>query len=349
MRRRPHRRRSAGSHAPGERLADGPPYLNSGEDPYHGGQNPVRMAWLRYPRALASHPIAPKTVSRQRRLPPDAPKDTMATTAQPPRQTALITGASSGIGEALAHACARAGFNLVLVARSAAKLAALARQLAGEHGVKAWSVPTDLAQDGAAQQLASKMQRARRPIDLLVNNAGVLEHGAFASMPAQRHRELIRLNVEALTDMLAAFVPPMVARGHGRVLNVASIAAFQPVPSLATYAATKAYVLSLTESLAEELQGSGVSVTALCPGITATAMLDKAARTDDRLGSLPAFVVGKADSVAEQGLQACLRGTVICVPGALNRAVTVAGRAAPRWVVRRVGGAVVRRAQPPRA
>ncbi|MCB2007532.1 MAG: SDR family NAD(P)-dependent oxidoreductase, partial [Rhodoferax sp.] len=251
----------------------------------------------------------------------------MATRSAPKRPTALITGASSGIGEALAHACARAGFNLVLVARSADTLRRLARQLARAHGIQAWAAPTDLAHEGAAQQLAARMQRARRPIELLVNNAGVLEHGRFVDMPAQRHRELIRLNVEALTDMLAAFVPPMVARGHGRVLNVASIAAFQPVPSLATYAATKAYVLSLTESLAEELQGTGVSVTALCPGITATAMLDKAAQADGRLGALPAFVVGSAEAVAEEGLQACLSGTVICVPGALNRAATLAGRA----------------------
>jgi hypothetical protein len=301
------------------------------------------VAGLRYPRltvaasdGVGDYPPAAPSL-------PHEPKAAMANTAALQRQTALITGASSGIGEALAHACARAGFNLVLVARSADTLRRLARQLTRDHGIKAWAAPTDLAQDGAAQQLAAKMHRARRPIDLLINNAGVLEHGSFVDMPAQRHRELIRLNVDALTDMLAAFVPPMVTRGHGRVLNVASIAAFQPVPSLATYAATKAYVLSLTESLAEELHGSGVTVTALCPGITATAMLDKAAQADSSLGSLPLFLVGKADAVAEEGLQACLDGTVICVPGTLNRAVTVAGRATPRWLVRRVGGAMVRR------
>ncbi|WP_418317218.1 SDR family NAD(P)-dependent oxidoreductase [Piscinibacter sakaiensis] len=260
--------------------------------------------------------------------------------------TALITGASSGIGEALAHRFARAGFNLVLVARSADKLKALAAELAGQHHVKAWVWATDLAQPGAALQLAAAMERARRPIDLLVNNAGVLEHGGFIEMRASRHREMIDLNVNALSEMLAHFLPPMVARGHGRVLNVASIAAFQPVPQLATYAATKAYVLSLTESLAEELHGTGVSITALCPGITATAMLDKARKKSGELGGLPALVVGSADEVAEQGYKACMAGEVIRVPGALNQAANLASRATPRWLLRRVGGALVRRLRP---
>jgi len=264
-----------------------------------------------------------------------------------PPGTALITGASSGIGEALAGRFAGAGFNLVLVARSADKLRSLATTLARQHGIQAWAVAADLAQAGTAQQLADRMKRARRPIDLLVNCAGVLEHGPFVDMPPQRHRELIALNVSALNDMLAVFVPPMVQRGHGRVLNVASIAAFQPVPMLATYAATKAFVLSLTESLAQELLGSGVTVTALCPGITATAMLDKAQRSGTGLGTLPAFVVGDVGNVADEGFDACMRGKVICVPGALNLAATLAARAAPRWLVRRVGGTVARKLTPP--
>jgi uncharacterized protein len=178
---------------------------------------------------------------------------------------------------------------------------------------------------------------------VLVNNAGVLEHGAFVDMRATRHRELIELNVVALSEMLALFVPPMVARGQGRVLNVASIAAFQPVPMLATYAATKAYVLSLTESLSEELQGTGVTVTALCPGITATSMLDAAQATSAELGGLPSMVIGTAEQVADEGFQACMGGEVIRVPGVLNRAATLAGRATPRWLRRRVSGAMVRR------
>ncbi|HSN72026.1 MAG TPA: SDR family oxidoreductase, partial [Steroidobacteraceae bacterium] len=220
------------------------------------------------------------------------PRDT------PERRVALITGASSGIGEALAQRFARGGHNLVLVARRADRLQALAKSVSKVHGVKAWAVVADLTQPDAARKLATSMKRARRPIDVLVNNAGILEVGGFVNTPAARHRQLIDLNVAGLTAMLAEFVPPMVARGYGRVLNVASIAAFQPVPSLATYAATKAYVLSLTESLAEELQGTGVAVTALCPGITATEMLDGARKSRDDLTRLPRLLVGTAESVA---------------------------------------------------
>ncbi|WIT14292.1 SDR family oxidoreductase [Paucibacter sediminis] len=260
----------------------------------------------------------------------------------PRRLTALITGASSGIGAALARRFARGGFNVVLVARSADKLEALAKALAAEHGVKAWAVAADLARPDAAANLASAMKRARRPIDLLVNNAGVLAHGSFVELPAQRHQQLIDLNVSGLTAMLAAFVPPMVARGQGRVLNVASIASFQPVPSLASYAATKAYVLSLTESLSEELKGTGVSITALCPGITATGMLEQARAEHAELARLPGFVIGSAEAVADEGFEACMQGEVIRVPGVLNLATVLAGRATPKWLLRRVSGALTR-------
>ncbi|MBX3637509.1 MAG: SDR family oxidoreductase [Rubrivivax sp.] len=257
-------------------------------------------------------------------------------------RTALVTGASSGIGAALAERFARAGFDLVLVARSEDKLRQQSRALAAAHGVRARVAPADLSRPEAAPRLAAQMKRARRPIDVLVNCAGVLAHGSFVDMAPTRHRELIDLNVSGLTDMLACFVPGMVARGAGRVLNVASIAAFQPVPTLATYAATKAYVLSLTESLAEELRGTGVSVTALCPGITATPMLTRAEQTSPALGSLPGFVIGGVDAVADEGFAACMEGEVICVPGAVNQAAVVAGRATPKWLLRRVSGALAR-------
>ena len=263
--------------------------------------------------------------------------------SSPSSPVALITGASSGIGEALAHRFALAGHNLVLVARSADKLKSLAEALTAAHGIQAWVAPADLAQPGAAATLAAAMKRARRPIDVLVNCAGVLEFGPFVTMPAARQQQMIDLNISGLTAMLAQFVPAMVARGQGRVLNVASIAAFQPVPALAAYAATKAYVLSLTESLSEELKGTGVTITALCPGITATHMLAQASETSAALGKLPKLLVGSAEDVADEGFDACMKGETIRVPGVLNLATVVAGRATPKWLLRRVSGALVRR------
>lgn len=278
------------------------------------------------------------------RKPRSAPARPPASASAPaPRPVALITGASSGIGEGLAHRFARSGHDVVLVARSADKLRALAKTLAAAHAIKAWVAPADLTDPGAAAVLAAAMKRARRPIAVLVNCAGVLQYGPFVGLPALRHQQLIALNISGLTAMLAAFVPGMVARGSGRVLNVASIAAFQPVPSLATYAATKAYVLSLTESLSEELNGTGVTLTALCPGITATHMLAEASAGSAELNQLPPMLVGSADDVADQGFEACMKGDVICVPGALNLAAVVAGRATPKWLLRRVSGALMRR------
>jgi short-subunit dehydrogenase len=265
------------------------------------------------------------------------------TTTPSRSQTVLITGASAGIGLALAHRFARAGFQLVLVARSADKLKAVAKALSEEHGVRSWVIAADLSQPEAAARLAAAMKRSRRTIDVLVNCAGVLQHGPFSETPAARHQQMIDLNVSGLTAMLAHFLPGMLERGQGRVLNVASIAAFQPVPLLATYAATKAYVLSLTESMSEELKGSGVSITALCPGITATAMLENAKVDSQELNKLPGFLIGSADAVADAGFEACMRGDVICVPGAINLAGTMASRATPRWLLRQVSGALVRR------
>ena len=258
-------------------------------------------------------------------------------------ETALITGASSGIGESLAACFAKGGFDLVLVARSADKLEALAARIAAQYKVKVRVEPADLSKPDSARKLAAAMKRGKRSIDVLVNNAGVMEHGAFAAMPGKRHQELIDLNVSGLTSMLAHFLPPMLARGHGRILNVASVAAFQPVPTLATYAATKAYVLSLTESLSEELKGTGVSVTALCPGITATNMLSSATTTSSKLARLPGFLIGDVYKVAAEGYAACIKGEVIRVPGVVNAAGMLASRATPKWVLRRISGALGRK------
>ena len=258
-------------------------------------------------------------------------------------ETVLITGASSGIGEALAGCFARAGFQLVLVARRAELLDALATRLRSAHGSMVWVLAADLALPGAAASLAALLRRKRLAVDVLVNSAGVLSQGEFNTMDPQRQAAMIDLNVAGLTAMLAQFVPPMVQRGHGRVLNVASIAAFQPLPTLAVYAASKAYVLSLTEALAEEYKGTGVTVTALCPGITATPMLAQAADANSALSALPALLVGDVADVAAQGFAACLRGEVIAVPGLINRAATAGGRLLPKWALRRLAGVLSRR------
>ena len=259
------------------------------------------------------------------------------------RPTALVTGASSGIGEALAHCFTGAGHDLVLVARSAGKLKTLSADLEERYGVKVRVEPVDLTEPDAAQRLVAKLGRARVAVDVLVNSAGVLSQGAFVSQDEAAVQQMISLNIAGLTAMLSAFVPPMVARGTGRVLNVASIAAFQPIPSLATYAASKAYVLSLTESLSEELRGSGVTVTALCPGITATRMLDTAAEANARVAQIPGLLIGDVQEVARDGFNACMKGEVICVPGMVNQVAMLASRSTPRALLRRVTGLLGRR------
>ncbi len=256
-------------------------------------------------------------------------------------ETVLISGASYGIGSELAREFARHGHDLVLVARSGDKLEQLADELAAESGVLVSVRPADLALPGAAAKLHKSLQREGLDVDILVNNAGVLEHGRFAEIPPGDHRRMVDLNVAGLTDMIAQFLPEMLARGSGRILNVASIGAFMPVPTLATYAATKAYVLSLSEALEVELQDSGITVTALCPGFTRTPMVENA--QDHSAGfRLPDLVVGDAAFVAREGYRGCMKGTTIVVPGRMNLVSTLATRAAPKWLVRRLGDALGR-------
>ncbi|GAA5183404.1 SDR family NAD(P)-dependent oxidoreductase [Niveibacterium umoris] len=254
----------------------------------------------------------------------------------------LITGASAGIGEALARCFAQAGHHLVLVARSRDKLRKLADELAQTHGIIAMVCVADLSRNDAANRLLATVKRRGFAVNVLVNNAGVLALGSFTRLAPETHQGLIDLNIAGLTAMLSAFLPGMVDRAAqgmaGRVLNVASIAAFQPVPALASYAASKAYVLSLSESLAEELRGSGVTVTALCPGITATDMLSGARDVSEQVSRIPEFLVGDVADVARQGFEACMAGEAICVPGVINRAAMLASRSTPKWLVRRVGG-----------
>jgi uncharacterized protein len=272
-----------------------------------------------------------------------------STTASVAGHHALITGASSGIGLELATQLAAKGFDVILVARSVDKLQSLATQLNERYGVQARVAAADLTQAASVQNLVTMLDKQGVSIRVLVNCAGVLHQEAFLTMNATQIQQMIDLNITALTAMLHATLPLMKRTvdqqgGKAHVLNVASIAAFQPIPMLAAYAASKAYVLSLSEALAEELQGSGISVTALCPGITATNMLSQAKSANDKLSQLPRFLIADVQDVASTALAAMLRGDAICVPGAVNQLGALASRSAPKWLVRRMGGLIGRKA-----
>ncbi|TVS17440.1 MAG: SDR family oxidoreductase [Gammaproteobacteria bacterium] len=257
-------------------------------------------------------------------------------------KTVLITGASAGIGRALAAEFAAHGHDLILVARSVDKLRELAFELSGRHGVRAVHIPMNLSKRRSAGALAVAVRQRDLQVDILVNNAGVLEAGAFRHADADDLHRMVQLNVATLTQLTHVFLGPMVARGYGRILNVASVAGFQPVPGLAAYAATKAYVLSLSEALNEELRGSGVSVTTLCPGVTDTDMAQQVRQLNPELPQIPPLLLSSVRSVAREGYRACMRGEVIRVPGLANRIGTFWSQVQPRWVVRTLGGLVGR-------
>jgi len=259
-------------------------------------------------------------------------------------ETALITGASAGIGRELAGIFSENGFDLIAVARSEDKLGALAEECREAHGTRVTVLPMDLLHPEAPRALHETVEERGLQVDVLVNNAGVLELGAFREIDHSRHQALLQLNVSTLTALTHLFVEGMVDRGRGRILNVASLAAFQPVPSLALYAASKAFALSLSESLSEELRGTGVTVTALCPSFTRTAMVDRVQETNAAAKQIPDFLISDVRQVAREGYAGCMDGRVIVVPGLSNRLGASAVHLYPRWLVRTVGGLLGRRA-----
>jgi short-subunit dehydrogenase len=197
-------------------------------------------------------------------------------TTQTQKKTALITGASGGIGLDLARLFAEGGYDVVLVARTESKLKELATELASKHGVSARAVAADLADPAAPAQLMERLKAEGVQVDVLVNNAGYGGYGTFAETELDAELKMIQLNISALTALSKAVLPGMLARKSGRILNVASTAAFQPGPLMAVYYATKAYVLSFSEALANETKGTGVTVTCLCPGPTKTGFQQQA-------------------------------------------------------------------------
>jgi short-subunit dehydrogenase len=232
------------------------------------------------------------------------------------RPLAVITGASAGIGRELALEFASRGFDLLVVARRRARLASLKRGLESTHGVKVRVVQADLYDPTAARRLQDLLARTR--IDVLVNNAGTMEAGAFADMEPARIAQMLHLNVVALVDLARACLPGMIRRGGGRIVNLASIAAFAPLPSLAVYAATKSFVLSFSEALLEELRGTGVTVTAVCPGLTRSEMTDAALERAHHLAPYRRYLFAEAGEVAREACAGALRGEALVVPGTTN-------------------------------
>ena len=243
--------------------------------------------------------------------------------------TVLITGASSGIGRSLARLFARGGYDVVLVARREGPLTELARELEG-LGRTARVVAADLAEPGSAGQLYEQLQRDGVSIDVLVNNAGVGMQGPFAELPLDRQLAMIQLNVTSLTALTGLMLPAMRARNQGGILNVASTAAFQPGPLMAVYYASKAYVLSFTEALAEELAGSALKVTCLAPGPTDTEFAAAASMTGSRLFKGGAMTAEAVAAAAFDGWNARKR---LVIPGTRNRIAAFAVKLAPRNLV----------------
>jgi hypothetical protein len=245
----------------------------------------------------------------------------------------LVTGASTGIGLELARISAKRGRDVILTARSEERLARLARSLREDHGVEAEVLPLDLSVPDSPAALFGEVSRRGLEVDVLVNNAGFGGHGPFHQSSLEDQLEMLRLNVVSLTHLTRLFLPTMVGRGRGRILNVASTAGLQPGPYMAVYYASKAYVLSFSEALSEELRGTGVTVTALLPGPTRT---EFQARAKMEGMNLTRFGLAGARSVAEAGYRAMEKGRAVVIPGAVNRALAFLVRVAPRGLVRRV-------------
>ena len=251
-----------------------------------------------------------------------------------PEECALVTGASSGIGRDLAREFAAGGYHVVLVARQAAALRQLADELRSAHGITATPLPADLAESGAAARLYDELGRAGTVVDVVVNNAGFGLQGPFARHAPERVAAMIQVNVTALTELTRLFLPGMLERNRGGILNVASTAAFQAGPFMAVYYATKAYVLSFTEAIAEEVKGTALRVSCLCPGPTATGFADAAQMQDTRLFKRAGTM--KSPDVARTGYAGWKAGTIIVVPGLGNRLTAAIVRVSPRPMVRKI-------------
>jgi short-subunit dehydrogenase len=251
-----------------------------------------------------------------------------------PRQTALITGATSGIGLELTKVFARHRYDLVLVARTKVTLDSLAKRLEGEYSIKCTTIACDLSKPDAADNIFRPLQQDRRSVDVLINNAGFGSWGKFHETDLTTEMEEIQLNVISLVKLTKLILPEMIKRRSGKILNVASTAGFAPGPFMAIYYATKAFVVSFTEALWEEVRESGVTISVLCPGETATNFQQRAGIEKTNL-TRKGFVLDAA-TVANCGFKGLMRGKVVIIPGTRNKILIFFIRIMPRSIVRSV-------------
>jgi short-subunit dehydrogenase len=264
----------------------------------------------------------------------------MALPAPSPSSTAVITGASAGIGEEFARQLAARGHGVFVVARREDRLRTLAEEIQRDYGVRAEFAASDLGDPADRQRLPGLLAEKGLEVSILVNNAGFTTVGDVHENP-DRQLGMIRVNIEALVDLTTMWLPGMVERGRGAVIQVASTVAFQPVPVQSTYAATKAFVLSFTEGVSSELRGTGVTITALCPGPVATEFTEAGGFKEEKPG--PSFVWSTAKEVARAGIEGAEKGKRVVVPGMFNRFQTNLGRHGPRSLTLGPAAAAYRR------
>lgn len=261
------------------------------------------------------------------------------------RKTALITGASAGIGRAFAQVFAENDYDLVVVARRAEKLEELRTELEADFGVAVTVLAKDLSDIESPKAIYDELEAQGIEIDVLVNNAGLATLDPIHETAREELMNLVKVNVVALTDMTKLFVDSMVGRGWGRVINVGSIVSFFPTPNFAAYGASKAYVLSFTEALSQELRGTGVCATAICPGYTKTDMIDNAVNDADlhtMNNMLPNALQMDALTVAREGYKKSMQGRAVHINGLHNRIAAEWVRLQPKWLVRNAGGLMSR-------
>lgn len=252
---------------------------------------------------------------------------------------ALITGATSGFGYEFVRILAEKGCNLVIASRNKKNLEKTAKEARDKYGVSVTIFPADLSIPGAAEKLYNQIKKAGIDIDILINNAGIGTFGPYADTDLRAEMELVELNVTSLAYLTKRFLQEMVERNRGKILNVASMASFQPGPYMANYCASKAYVLFLTEGIAQELSGTGVSASALCPGVVLTGFQERAGNTEAKVNK------GKhldAKTVAQIGFDGMMKGKVIIIPGLKTKILVSLNRFVPRSLVRRITAGMIR-------